>query len=276
MARSRTLRPGFFKNESLAELSPWHRLLFEGLWLQADRRGVLEDRPKRLKAEIFPYDDEITGAVVDAMLWDLAEHRDGFVRRYDSHDGRPCLMVTKFKLHQNPHPDEKENELPAPESGRARSRTQVETQLIEIPRAAISNGSAVADHGGAVFSREHEKKEEGNQEVSNQVSREGESEGKPKRRPSRRVPADFDLTDERLAFADSEGLGAIEARREFAKMRDHKFREPREDWDAVWRNWVRTAVDRKPMGRPSNGTAQTAAARTMRNVEEFLEEEKAR
>ncbi len=33
------------------------RLLFIGLWTQADRDGRLEDRPKRLKAEIFPYEN---------------------------------------------------------------------------------------------------------------------------------------------------------------------------------------------------------------------------
>ncbi len=57
MARIRTIKPQFFLNEELAELPAMVRLLFIGLWTQADREGRLLDRPKRLKAEIFPYDN---------------------------------------------------------------------------------------------------------------------------------------------------------------------------------------------------------------------------
>jgi hypothetical protein len=67
MARSRNLKPGFFKNELLADLSPLTRLFFQGIWCEADRRGILEDRPKRLKADILPYDD----ADPEQMLADL-------------------------------------------------------------------------------------------------------------------------------------------------------------------------------------------------------------
>ena len=54
--RARNLKPGFFKNEDLAELPFEGRLLFAGLWCLADREGRLEDRPKRIKAEIFAFD----------------------------------------------------------------------------------------------------------------------------------------------------------------------------------------------------------------------------
>src|SRR5438046_5988352 len=75
--RIRALKPGSFLNEQLCSLSSFHRLLYAGLWLCADRQGRLQDRPKRLKAEIFPYDD----ADVDELLWDL--NHAGFVRRYE-------------------------------------------------------------------------------------------------------------------------------------------------------------------------------------------------
>ena len=55
--RSRNIKPGFFKNEILAECDPLTRILFLGLWCYADRRGICEYRPKRIKAEILPYDD---------------------------------------------------------------------------------------------------------------------------------------------------------------------------------------------------------------------------
>ncbi len=52
--RARSRKPGFFKNEDLAEVGPYAQLLFERLWCLADREGKLGDRPKKIKAEIFP------------------------------------------------------------------------------------------------------------------------------------------------------------------------------------------------------------------------------
>ena len=57
MARMRTIKPGFFTNDVLAEVEPLGRILFAGLWTVADRAGRLEERPKKLKAELLPYDD---------------------------------------------------------------------------------------------------------------------------------------------------------------------------------------------------------------------------
>lgn len=56
MARARNIKPGFFKNELLAEMPPEIRLLFMGLWCIADREGRFEERPKKIKMELFPCD----------------------------------------------------------------------------------------------------------------------------------------------------------------------------------------------------------------------------
>ena len=56
MARARNIKPSFFTNEDLVELSFETRLLFIGLWTLADRAGRLEDRPKRIKMAVFPAD----------------------------------------------------------------------------------------------------------------------------------------------------------------------------------------------------------------------------
>ena len=68
MARIRTIKPDFFTNEQVAALPYEWRLLFVGVWTQADREGRLEDRPMRLKAALFPYDS----IDVDAGLTQLA------------------------------------------------------------------------------------------------------------------------------------------------------------------------------------------------------------
>lgn len=108
MARARNIKPGFFKNEILGVADPLYSLLFEGLWVLADRAGRLEDRPLRIKGEVFPYRD---GLNVDAMLNWLESN--GFIRRYTA-QGKKCILVLEFVKHQNPHKNETESELPAP------------------------------------------------------------------------------------------------------------------------------------------------------------------
>ena len=75
--RARNIKPGFFKNDTLAELDFAGRLLFIGLWGIADRAGRLEDRQKKIKAELFPYDE----VNVDSFLGELT--RLGFILRYE-------------------------------------------------------------------------------------------------------------------------------------------------------------------------------------------------
>lgn len=109
MARARNIKPGFFKNEDLAECNAWARLLFAGLWTLADREGRLEDRPKRIKGELFAFDS----IEVEPLLADLANR--GFIHRY-AVEGRGLIQIVAFHKHQNPHHREPESELPPPQS----------------------------------------------------------------------------------------------------------------------------------------------------------------
>jgi hypothetical protein len=110
MARARNLKPGFFKNEDLAECCFEARLCFAGLWTLADREGRLEDRPKRIKGELFAFDS----LDVEPLLAELARHR--FILRYTAADGRSLIQVLKFLDHQNPHHREPPSDLPPPQS----------------------------------------------------------------------------------------------------------------------------------------------------------------
>jgi hypothetical protein len=108
MARARNIKPGFFKNEDLAEIEPLGRLLFAGLWTLADREGRMEDRPKRIKAELLPYDN----CNADALLDEL--HDRGFILRY-SVEGERYIVITAFDKHQNPHRNESDSVIPCPD-----------------------------------------------------------------------------------------------------------------------------------------------------------------
>lgn len=104
--RARNIKPGFYHNEELAECSFAARLLYPGLWMLADRAGRLEYRPKRWKAEIFPYDNVETVELFAEL------ESAGLVRRYDA-NGSAYVWIPKFLAHQKPHLREKASTIPA-------------------------------------------------------------------------------------------------------------------------------------------------------------------
>lgn len=108
MARARNLKPGLLKNEVLGVADPLYTILFEGLWILADRDGKLEDRPLKIRGEVFPYRE---GLDMNAMLDWLQTNE--FIQRYEV-KGKRYILVTEFKKHQNPHKNEALSEIPDP------------------------------------------------------------------------------------------------------------------------------------------------------------------
>lgn len=106
MARARNIKPALFKNEILGVADPIYTLLFESLWLLADRSGRLEDRPLRIKAETFPYREKID---MDKLLSWLSDN--GFIIRYCFGENR-YIQIVNFEKHQNPHKNEPDSEIP--------------------------------------------------------------------------------------------------------------------------------------------------------------------
>lgn len=106
MARARNIKPALFKNELLGVADPLLTILFAGLWCLADRAGRLEDRPLRIKAEIFPYRDL---PLFNGYLTEL--QRLGFIYRYLAEE-LPVIQIVNFAKHQNPHKTERLSDLP--------------------------------------------------------------------------------------------------------------------------------------------------------------------
>lgn len=100
------VKPEFFDDPTIGDLSPLARLFFIGLWTQADREGRLEDDTRRLKARLFPYDD------VDVELLAAELHAKHMIRRYAAEDGRHYIWICNFVKHQRPHPKEPASVIP--------------------------------------------------------------------------------------------------------------------------------------------------------------------
>ena len=105
--RSRNIKPNFFKNEVLAECDPLARILYEGLWCMADREGRMEYRPKRIKAEVLPYDKCDINELLNTLV------SKNFITIYTV-EQTDYLLIPSFKKHQNPHIKEAASVLPAP------------------------------------------------------------------------------------------------------------------------------------------------------------------
>jgi len=141
MARARNIKPALFKNEVLGVADPLYTLLFEGLWLLADREGRLEDRPLRIKAEVFPYRDS---AKIDEMLSWL--DKNGFIVRYQVGEGR-YIEVLNFNKHQNPHKNEAPSEIPDKSLGCIGSeKIGTDSEVIKTaPADSLSSDSLSSD-----------------------------------------------------------------------------------------------------------------------------------
>lgn len=93
MARIRTIKPEFWTDEKVVELSAFARLLFIGIWNFVDDEGRMAFSPKRLKMQVFPSDDVDCASLIDELL------RQGLVLVYEVNGAR-YMQVYGFAKHQ--------------------------------------------------------------------------------------------------------------------------------------------------------------------------------
>lgn len=231
MARARNIKPSFFSNDDLADLDPLGRLLFIGLWTVADREGRLEDRPRRIKAEVLPYDN----CDVDSLLSDLEKH--GFILRYSSGEDR-FIQVLNFTKHQNPHVKESASSIPAPIEHQT-SPVQEQCSTPPLPEQA----GLIPDSLLPITDSPSLNAECGNQREEKLSPTAAQSSRTPK---ASRLPDDWKLPQAWGEWALSEQPSwTHEGVRWVAdSFRDHWLAKGGADarkvnWEATWRNWVR-------------------------------------
>lgn len=213
MARTRNIKPGFFKNEELAECEPLARLLYAGLWTEADREGRLEDRPKRIKAEVLPYDNcDIEGLLGQLASW-------GFILRYEV-SGHRYIQITTWHKHQQPHVKEAESVIPAPVKHGAstvqapdKNGTSTEQESLDTSSLILDTSSLNLDTGAA------------------------KAPARAKR--GTKVPEPFVITPDLLAYAKARAplVDPVIETEQFVNYYLAKG-TPSKDWCATWRNWM--------------------------------------
>lgn len=127
--RARKLKPTIFKNEFLARLPSDCFRLFTGLWCLADRKGRLENNPKRIEAELFPFKSQ--AVQIGSILSQLEDGPDPFISCYEI-NGKGYIQILNFEKHQSPHVREPESVIPNPPSQPVKKEPSVK---IKKPRA---------------------------------------------------------------------------------------------------------------------------------------------
>jgi hypothetical protein len=101
VARIRSIKPDFWKSEKVARMTGVDgrqaRLLFIALWNFCEDSGCMRAAPAYVRAEVFPYDEDITAQDVARWL-DLLE-ATRLITRYQRPSGS-FLVVRGFKDHQ--------------------------------------------------------------------------------------------------------------------------------------------------------------------------------
>jgi hypothetical protein len=213
MARARNIKPSFFTNDQLAECDPLARLLFIGLWTICDREGRLEERVKKIKAEVLPYDK------VDCETLLTQLERLGFIARYNV-DNIKYIQVLNFTKHQHPHMKETPSTIPAPDLHHTSTvpvRPLTESPILN-PESKEKDNTNVLSKKATRLAKDWELE----QEEGEWAERQG-------------------MTYEEIKFEEGKF-------RDYW----HSTGKAKVDWSATWRNWVRTTIERKSNGIRKN------------------------
>lgn len=95
MSRIRSIHPGFFTDEDLVSVSMAARMLFLGIGVEADDKGIFEWKPLTIKMRIFPADNIDVAALLDELTG------AGAIRQYE-HGGKNYGAIRNFRKFQKP------------------------------------------------------------------------------------------------------------------------------------------------------------------------------
>lgn len=215
MAKIRTIKPEFFTSDDICALSVQARLLYIGIWCEADREGRLEWRPGNLKRRYLP-DDRVN---IVALCNELISR--GLVVLYA--DG--LAYIPTFNKHQHINPRETASKLPNPNASATREPRVTDATATREPRDSDAQG------GREGKGMEWNGKEQG-----------------PRTPRGERLPDDWRPSADMLAWAAAERPD-IDVQAETENFRDHWLAKSgrdaaKLDWGRTWKKWIRSAFAR--------------------------------
>jgi hypothetical protein len=260
MARIRTIKPEFWDSEQISECSTNARLLFIGIWNFCDDRGVIEERPKQIKGQIFRFDD-VSVRDLQTYLGELLHH--DLLRRMTDGDGKSYLYVPTWKKHQKiDRPQKKFNNPVPPEFDESSTNDQP-----ELPYDSSNTHRALAPR--APRKGREGKGVERNLSSSSLRSDEdsapalnGAGPAPPPRIAT--LSENWTPSEAQTAFAVTAGFTEPEVRRQAAFYRAYWTtgggageRRSSKGWNRTWQTWMRKEADRhQTRAAPTNGAGR--------------------
>lgn len=223
MARIRSVHPSLFTDESWVSCSPLARILYIGLWTDADDQGLFEWKPLQLKMRLLPGD----GADASALLNELAGV--DLIQAYEV-DGRRFGAIKDFRKFQRP---QKPNAI-----------HPITEKIGEYVGLSATETKPVAEQSRTGTGKSSQMEDEGGEENIPPTPRGG------RRKPKISLPDDFPTEDLIQAMqTEAREAGANFDVRRFATYfrdqciaKDHRYA----DWAAAWRKWCRGDIAKAP------------------------------
>lgn len=213
----------------------------------------------------FANDDGVCWPSIDRIAWKLSVSERTVMRAVKDLEAVGCIEVRRHHRRANTYLidlerlDDKPPYIPPYE---ATKEPPLEDKMSPNPRTLgdkVSDGEdKMSSKNGQNVTQLGDKMSDSTDKMSPQPlveplvepSEEPPYRASPKKRAAP-LPDDFGMSDERLAYALSKGLDHLDADVEIEKLRNwaHGNGTVKKDWDAMWRNWVLTAVERRSSNR---------------------------
>lgn len=231
MARIRSLHPGFWTDENIVSVSLEARMLFIGLWGEADDGGAFPWKPLTLKMRLFPAD----ALDISTLLEEL--EKATLVKRYTpsphapadpTYDSQIYGAIRNFGKWQSPRSPSRRHPMP----DELRLFCKTETICPVDPDALPQNAETASE-------REKEREKDRDETLDGKPSsRARNATGTMK---GTRLPSDWSPSEALCAFALEQGCDPESTA---AAFRDYWHGAPgvkgrKADWSATWRNWCR-------------------------------------
>lgn len=221
MSRIRSIHPGLWTDERFVTASAMARLMFMGIWNEADDFGSFEWSPLKLKMRILPAD----AVDAHALLAELEEA--GSIMRYEV-DGKAYGAVRNFCQFQRP----KKPNASFPQTEEVREWVNLKARQTRDGSEAVPHQSGTDGENLRQMKDEGGRKEEGNSSID-----ESPSGDEPSLRPEHvfdgyrelagniglPVPRDFTPERRQLVRGRISQYGLEDFQAVFAKCRDSPF-----------------------------------------------------
>jgi hypothetical protein len=243
MARIRSIKPEFWTDSVMVDLSIPARLLFIGMWnFTLCDLGHLPDDAKRIKLQVFPADQLEVSLLIEELL------EAGRLERGLTDAGKPYLVIPKFPEHQkldkrwSPRCYVCAGQRPDDSPGTSPNHNQTPGDSRKLPQ---TQPLSPQDRTGQDRTEEPPVVPHADETTAAAKKATG------RKRPAKALPDDWTPTDGHVAKARELG---VDGRREEEKFRAHAAANDRRqvDWNQAFTQWLLNARPSQPAARPAN------------------------